>query len=392
MRRLLVFLFLSTRAFGAFSYYRTLTIDHTKCGASDSSHFPVLVSISHATLKTVGNGGHIGHTTNQSSPSVTMPADLIFSADSAGATKYPWEVASYDGTNGVLVAWVKIPTVSHTTDTVFYLLYGDSAVSTAQNTGTLAPSNVWDSNHSGVWHYHDGTTLSTVDSTSNANTETSHSGTAASGKIDGAIAFNGSQNLIYPDSASLRVGTALTIELWVYANDAGSTHLVILDKRSSGGGNGYFLGFNGSAYNVEYYLKGTVNANDSYWTRGPFPTGAWHHLVATYASPNMLVYLDGSPLGCTFACYAVDLGNMDDAAAPLRIADLQGGSGLGMNGKVDELRISNIARPAAWILTEYNNQSAPGNIGADNFLKYGAESTPPPPAGGMIRHRISGGE
>ena len=386
-----MFLFLSTHAFGAFSYYRTLTIDHTKCGASDSSNFPVLVSISHTTLNVVANAGHVGHTTNQSSPAVTMPADLIFSADSAGTTRYPWEVTFYDGTSGILVAWVKIPTVRHTTDTVFYLLYGDNGVSTAQNIGPLGPSNVWDSNHRGVWHYPDGTTLFTVDSTSNANTETSHSGTATSGKIDGAVAFNRSQNLIYPDSTSLRVGTALTMEVWVYANDAANNHLVILDERSSGSGNGYFLSFNSSAFSVEYYLKGTVNANDSYWSGGSFPTGAWHHLVATYASPNMLVYLDGAPLECNYGCLPVDIGNMDDATAPLRMADLQGGGGLGINGQVDELRISNIARSAAWILTEYNNQNAPGNIGSDNFLTYGAESTPPP-AGGLIRHRVTGGE
>src|ERR1017187_4552364 len=82
----------SSQAFGAYSFYRSITVDYTKTGSSDLSNFPVLVSISHATLKTVANGGHVQNTTTQSSPGVTMPADLIFATTSAGSTKLPWEV------------------------------------------------------------------------------------------------------------------------------------------------------------------------------------------------------------------------------------------------------------------------------------------------------------
>jgi hypothetical protein len=40
---------------------------------------------------------------------------------------------------------------------------------------------------------------------------------------------------------------------------------------------------------------------------------------------------------------------------------------------LDEVRVSNIARSAGWILTEYNNQSTPGNLGAPGFYGVGAE-------------------
>ena len=33
-----------------------------------------------------------------------------------------------------------------------------------------------------------------------------------------------------------------------------------------------------------------------------------------------------------------------------------------MNGALDEVRISNIVRSAAWISTEYNNQSSPSTF------------------------------
>src|SRR5208283_240461 len=42
--------------------------------------------------------------------------------------------------------------------------------------------------------------------------------------------------------------------------------------------------------------------------------------------------------------------------------------------QLDEYRISKIGRSTNWILTEYNNQNAPGNIGAGNFLTYSAEN------------------
>src|SRR5665213_1586753 len=107
----------------AYAFSRSLTIDHTQCGSSDSSNFAVLVKLDSSnagtTMKTVANGGHIQNTVTQSGGNaVTMPADLIFTSDSGGTTKVPWEIDSYDGTNGILWAWVKLATVSHTSNTV----------------------------------------------------------------------------------------------------------------------------------------------------------------------------------------------------------------------------------------------------------------------------------
>src|ERR1017187_5598006 len=91
MRKLLCIflLFASSQVFGAYSYTRTVSVDHTKCGsASALSDFPVLVSISHTTFETVANGGHISNTVTQSGGNaVTMPADMIFTSDAGGTTK-----------------------------------------------------------------------------------------------------------------------------------------------------------------------------------------------------------------------------------------------------------------------------------------------------------------
>jgi hypothetical protein len=71
----------------SFLYKRSLTIDHTKCGSANSSGFPVLVSINHSTLKDLAHGGHVFYN--------TTGYDIIFTSDSAGTTKIPWEVEFY---------------------------------------------------------------------------------------------------------------------------------------------------------------------------------------------------------------------------------------------------------------------------------------------------------
>ena len=134
---------------------RSLTIDHTKV-PSTQSNFTVLVSLTDPALKTVANGGHVVNANGY---------DIGFYADSGGTTKLKWEVEKYDGTTGNLIAWVKIPSVSSSIDTVFYLMYGDSSINTDQSD----PPNTWDSNFKGVWHLGNGSTLSLNDSTSNGN-------------------------------------------------------------------------------------------------------------------------------------------------------------------------------------------------------------------------------
>ena len=151
-----------------------MTIDHTKV-PSTQSNFTVLVSVTDPALKTVANGGHVANPNGY---------DIGFYADSGGTIKLKWEVEKYDGTTGNLIAWVKIPSVS-STDTVFYLMYGDSSINTNQSD----PPNTWDSNFKGVYHLGNGTTLSATDSTGGNNGTLINSPTATAGKINKAAHF-----------------------------------------------------------------------------------------------------------------------------------------------------------------------------------------------------------
>ena len=142
-----------------YNYTRAVTISHTKVPNTDQVSFPVLFNSTDPLLETTSNGGHVTNANGY---------DIIFTSDAAGTEKLNHEIESYNGSTGQFIAWVQVPTVSHTSDTVIYLFYGNSAVTISQENKT----GVWDSNFHGVWHLPNGTTLSANDSTSNGNNGT----------------------------------------------------------------------------------------------------------------------------------------------------------------------------------------------------------------------------
>ena len=138
-------------------YFRqAITIDHTKVGTvnnTDQTNFPFLFRGTYSYLATQANGGVVTSTSGY---------DIIFSTDPAGGSRLPHEIETYSSTTGNVNMWTQIPTVSHSVNTVIYLFYGNSSITTSQQNTT----GVWDSNFKAVWHLANGSSLSTNDSTS----------------------------------------------------------------------------------------------------------------------------------------------------------------------------------------------------------------------------------
>ncbi|MGH7238599.1 MAG: DUF2341 domain-containing protein, partial [Candidatus Saccharimonadales bacterium] len=110
----------------SYSAYRTITVASGTV-SSNLTDFPLLVSLTETDLATTANGGIV---TNSSG------FDIVFSSDNAGANLLAWEVESYNAATGALIVWVKIPAVSHTADTVIYMCYGNSSITTPQGDST----------------------------------------------------------------------------------------------------------------------------------------------------------------------------------------------------------------------------------------------------------------
>src|SRR5262249_25264151 len=109
-----------------------------------------------------------------------------------------------------------------TTDFI-YMYYGDPSATDAQ-----APSAVWDSTFAAVWHL--GSSLN--DSTPHANNGTNNGSTLAPGQFGNARSFNGSSWIGVPDSPSLEVAPAATLEAWVKLTDPNFNDSTrVLDKK-----------------------------------------------------------------------------------------------------------------------------------------------------------------
>ncbi len=96
---------------GSFLHSRSLTVDHTQVGGSGLTHFPAIVR---ATL-------------GSSSVQNASCFDVIFTSDSGGTTKIPWEMETCNQSTGVLVAWVDLATVS----ILYFMCFTTTLVSAA---------------------------------------------------------------------------------------------------------------------------------------------------------------------------------------------------------------------------------------------------------------------
>ena len=322
----------------SWTHRKAITVDHTKvAGSGNLINFPMLFSVTDANLKTIANGGQVGRSDG---------ADVLFTA-ADGVTKLDHELEGYNGSAGQVTAWVRLPAVSSTTDTVIYVYYGNAVASDQQN-----KTAAWDSNYKLVWHLGNGTTLSGADSTT-SNAKGVVYGVAGAGKIAG-----GAAGVVEGVGIGLvSADQTRTAECWFKITGNTGADQVIC-------GMGYDSG-TGSIFSLMYRAAGSTLSLDAKGIARSFPwryDSNWHHLAATYTSgsglQNAVVYLDGVPqtttggTGALATRYATYFDVQHSPAYPIN----------DMTGVVDEFRISNIARSAAWIATEYNNQNSPSTF------------------------------
>ncbi len=329
-----------------YAYQRTLTIDHSKVPNTDQSNFPVLISGTYSYLATTAHGGNVQNANGY---------DVIFTSDSGCASKLNHEVESYNATSGAVNYWVKVPTVSHTSDTTIYICYGNSSIATDQSNQT----GVWDANFKGVYHLGAGSTLNSNDSTANANNGTASGVSAVTGQISGGASFDGSTSKIdLASGSSFDSCTAMTLSAWVRFTAVGH-HM--FGKWQASADRSWLLS-NDGASEVAVAVENPNTGISLWYSSGAgLTTGVWYHIEATWSQPNTVkIYVNGvSQSLATIIDQGVTTTGISAAHAMLG----QDSDGLNkFNGLLDEARVSNLARSADWIATEYNNQSSPATF------------------------------
>jgi hypothetical protein len=278
------------------------------------------------------------------------------------------EIEKWDTSNMKAWLWVKVPSISSTADTDLYLYYDRDHLDNTDYVGdpnSTPAEKVWDSNFMAVWHLGEtsGGTGAIKDSTLNSNDGTDSGGPtpAATGKVGNAINFDGADDcVIAPNSASLRLGSGLTIEAWVNIDVWGDWKDIVF----KGGGNAGDSDYQFALVNSGFAWDGTYAGT---WRTKYFATstdtGTWIYAVVTHNTVTVKFYRDGSENSSQS-----DQGAIYESTYQLGISR-EGAANTGyLDGRIDEVRVSNTPRSAAWIKASYESER-------DHLLDFGSEET-----------------
>ncbi|MCK4649723.1 DUF2341 domain-containing protein [Candidatus Pacearchaeota archaeon] len=331
----------------SWSYKKEIVIDYTKVNGSQVN-FPVLINLSDSDLvsKAQADGD-----------------DIVF-ADSDG-DKLDYEIEYYNGTDGRLVAWVRVAELSNTTNTTINMYYGNAGAVNQENV-----SGVWDDNFVMVQHLQETPTAYMNDSTSNDNDGTTSgmdSADQVAGQIDGSLDFDGGDDYVGTNYDGILGTNARSTSFWFSTLD---TDLVDKNHVVSWG-TGADINTAGASWRVDIengvvFLR--INSGATSWGSG-LNDGNLHHVALLMPSGGQLqdirAIINGKDSGLGVGAISVNTISRNSVRIGANNEDV---INRWFQGLIDEVRISNVARTAGWIATEYNNQYSP-----DSFYSVGGE-------------------
>jgi len=325
------------------------------------SYFPVLV-----TETTLPQGNDEIFDADGSHPAQNGGGDIRFSSDAAGSSQLACEIVTFttDNTpaNGKAEIWVKVPSIASGTDTDIYIWW-ETAGSDSQPAEDAAygKEDVWDDGGNDyfkmVQHLNEDPTpngAQAIDSTQYDNDGTSTGTMATEDLVTGAFAggtqgkgwdFDGSDDIV--DIAAIDFAQPLTMSAWA------NTPTVEVDRQNILGR--YYAGYRieVSYDNARWNIFTTPSGNHIKTESDVISVDTWYYLALTYDGSTYRWYRDGSEVDNAALDEALDRTN---SAWQIGAA---GNSNYPFSGIIDEVRISNAARAAAWIKAEYENQNDP---------------------------------
>ena len=324
-----------------YQHRKKLEIDYTKID-SDLTNFPVAV-ILNSSRHDFSKGNANGYDTRFTS--------------SDGETLLKYERERHDSSNSLAEYHTKIPAVSSSANTIFYFYYRTETTEDGAD-----PTNVWDSNFKGVWHKNDLTTSSIKDSTANGNNGTKkavNEPIETEGKIGKAQSYDGTDDYIRADGVTAYLTTTeLTFEGWAKPTAVKRGAILSFHDSSGNNRNIVFWAQDGSSQKFYYYDDST-----NYIASASTFALDWHFIVITIDSSNNGKLYVNSNIEGTFTTSVrpptngrFSMGQEWDANTPTDF----------FQGLIDEVRVSKIARSAAWIKASYHS-------GNDSLLSYGEE-------------------
>lgn len=340
-----------------YGYKKKITLDHTKIGG-DETDFPVLISVTDGDLANFGSGGHVQSLSGY---------DIVF-YNSAEDTLLKHEIERYVSASGLLVYWVKVPSLSSSApSTYIYIYYGKVGVGADPSS-----TDTWDANYKMVQHMNGANAAGCDDSTSNGNDVSGDNGNPSyqqTGKTGYCVTLDGvGDYLIVPDSADFAFGAGdMSISFWMHPDD--TNRVMRFLSQGTGASNEWLFYWHTADSKLVFYQIGpnicgnnkiVISTNAVNWA------SQWYLITVTRDGSDWYLYQDDTQIGTRASCSDA----MTDFAASLWIGNDHNGPDF--EGKIDELRISKgVCRSANWIGTSYESQNDPAG-----FMTWGAEETP----------------
>ena len=343
-------------------YARQFSVTFSGAPSAALQDFPVLVRLS--------EGSPVGF--SYADCRRANGGDLRF-AD-AGGNLLASEVDTWNA-NGESLVWVKVPSLAAGTRIKAY--YG------WENAPAVDGSRVWDDDYVGVWHLGESalplaesTGVSTPFSASNCLTTNAF---AATGRLGGAVDFTQTfanaqgkiQQFLTADHDDDLTGFgSFTVEFWTKRSAGGSGNRYVLTKRASSSVTSYEI-FQTAAANCGVFQASADGATSAYVIEGKengmlLGWNDWYHqaYVRDASAGYGYGYVNGN---APFAYQTTFTGTVFDGETPLYLGNRQSGnSSNGYNGLVDEVRISRLARSAAWVKASHDT------VAGTSFARYSA--------------------
>ncbi|MFX1596189.1 MAG: DUF2341 domain-containing protein, partial [Promethearchaeota archaeon] len=332
-----------------FQYHKDITINHAKVsGSSDLLNFPVLISICDSDLK------------NHTQPDGD---DIAFYYENEWLD-HEIELFdnSYNDTHAQLVAWVRVPSLSSSMDTVIKMCYGNSSISSKEFI-----EGVWNSNYSSVWHLND----DFKDSTINQNDGTNHGSSNTVGQIADAQDFAGydtDQEITIEPSKTLNP-TYITVSAWINPRGQSTgpeTGMIVSDYDWTNTTTKiYYLYMhpNNRIYVTVFWDDGITTSD---LISQPITLNEWHLVHFTVNSSTLALYIDGVYITPEYPYNATApiTGGIKQYLNTIEIGSEEQMSSCDheFNGTIDDVRILNTDLSTDWIATEYNNQYNPSTF------------------------------
>ncbi len=312
---------------GSFAERKKFNIESDSVGgASDLINFPVLVNVTLPSGDVENANGF----------------DIAFTATD-GTTQLDHDLESYNSGTGELVAWVRFPSLSATTDTQFFIYYGDSGITTDQST-----SDTWNSDYQLVMHMDGGATEDDATSNANDGTENGTGGIPTTTGIigDGRDFERGDSDFIsVPDDNSLDITDEITISFWYNPESTNAPDMVTKGTNTS-----YEASIRGGP-RMQFKKEGGSNLTaDAAFS---LSTSTWYYLTYVQGTSGRTIYQNGVSINTDGNTTAFSTNG--DALQISR-------SGDAADGIIDEVRISDVGLSEDWIATEYANQLNPSTF------------------------------